>query len=237
MGTLQILEKTPSLAGLEPEILTRMASSATTRTLNRGELLWQAGDPAKSFTILRSGLVKVVRPAPKGRSAICGIFGPPESGGDLALLKDSPYPADAVVATESATIVQIPRAMMMEAMRQAPNLATSVAAGMWSKLSALHNKIDVLSAGSVEARLATLLIKLYEQFGDDFDDDTSKILVTLSRRELADLVSTSFETAIRVMSRWDREGVLETNSDGFTIHKLDVLRDVAGVGDSGETAA
>jgi CRP-like cAMP-binding protein len=127
--------------------------------------------------------------------------------------------------------------MVMEAMRHSPALASSIASGMWNKLAALHNKIDVLSAGSVEARLATLLVKLYEQFGDDFDDDTSKILVTLSRRELADLVSTSFETAIRVMSRWDREGVLETNADGFTIHNLNTLRDVAGIADSGESAA
>ncbi|MCA9595445.1 MAG: Crp/Fnr family transcriptional regulator [Myxococcales bacterium] len=237
MGTLQILAKAPSLSGLEPQILTRMASLATTRTLSRGEFLWQAGDPARTMTILRAGLVKVVRPTPKGRSAICGIFGPPESVGDLALLKDVPYPAGAVVATETATIVQIPRPMVMEAMRQSPALAASIASGMWNKLVALHNKIDVLSAGSVEARLATLLLKLYDQFGDEYYSETSKIPVTLSRRDLAELVSTSFETAIRVMSRWATEGVLETNTDGFTIHRLDTLREIAGIFDAGEPSA
>lgn len=234
MECLPILERTPALNGLDPVVLGRLATVSTTRTLRRGDYLWQAGDPARALTVLRAGLVKVVRPAPKGRSAICGIFGPPETVGDLALLKDIPYPADAVVATETATVIQVPRAAVMEAMRQHPELGASIACGMWNKLATLHTKIDVLSAGSVEARLATLLVKLYDQFGDDFDDGTSKILISLSRRELADLVSTSFETAIRVMSRWDREGILQTTPDGFTLNDLGALRQVAGIAETGD---
>jgi len=89
-------------------------------------------------------------------------------------------------------------------------------------------KREDLNGDKLRQNVATLLVKLYDQFGDDFDDDTSRIPVTLSRRELADLVSTSFETTIRVMSRWDREGVLETTPDGFTIHDLGALQAAGG---------
>ncbi|MBK7584449.1 MAG: winged helix-turn-helix domain-containing protein [Myxococcales bacterium] len=65
--------------------------------------------------------------------------------------------------------------------------------------------------------------------GDDFDDDTSEIPVALSRRELSELVSTSFETAIRVMTRWERDGVLETTERGFVIRRMSMLAEVAGV--------
>jgi CRP/FNR family transcriptional regulator len=80
----------------------------------------------------------------------------------------------------------------------------------------------------VEARLATLLLKLYQQFGDDFDDGVSRIAVPLSRQELADMVSTSFETAIRVFARWEREGFVETDADGFTLRNLDRLHELSG---------
>ncbi len=82
----------------------------------------------------------------------------------------------------------------------------------------------------MEARLATLLLKFYEQFGDDFDDGTSRIPVPLSRQELADLVSTSFETAIRVVTRWERAGVVTTDADGFTLKDLPALREASGLG-------
>ena len=113
----------------------------------------------------------------------------------------------------------------------------SLACSLHNKLSALHVKIEVLSAGSVEARLATLLLKLYDQFGDDFEDGTSTIPVALSRRELSDLVSTSFETAIRVMTRWEREKVVDTEAQGFTVHDLAQLREVAGNPDPVESQA
>lgn len=228
MGVLQVLERTPTLGGTPPEVLERMASLANTRSLSRGEQLWKAGDQPRAMVVIRSGLIKVVRSAPKGRSAICGLFGAPETVGDVALLKDVPYPADAVVVTDSASIIWIPKALVLEAMQKNPELGVSIACGMHSKMSALHDKIDVLSAGSVEARLATLLIKLYDQFGDDFDDGTSKVPVALSRRELADLVSTSFETAIRVMTRWEREGVVDTGDQGFTVRNLHALQKIAG---------
>jgi len=228
MGVREFIERAKALSGADPELLDRMAAVATTRTVARGEQLWRAGDPAKSLTVIKSGLIKVVRPAARGRASICGIFGPPDTVGDLAVLRGIPYPADAVVATESATVICIPGTLLTDPSTQSTPLAMSMACAMHTKLTALHDKVEVLSAGSVESRLATLLIKLYDRFGDDFDDGSSSIPVALSRRELAELVATSFETAIRVMTRWEREGVLDTTPNGFTVHKLDALRAAAG---------
>ena len=214
-----------------------MAAYASTHSFRRGEYVWQAGDAARSFTVIRNGLVKLVRSGPRGRSAICGLFGPPETVGDVAVLKGLPYPSDAAVATEQAHVIRIPREVVLEGTRKSPQLGVSLACSLHNKLSALHVKIDVLSAGSVEARLATLLLKLYDQFGDDFEDGTSTIPVALSRRELSDLVSTSFETAIRVMTRWEREKVVDTEAHGFTVHDLSQLREVAGNPESVESQA
>ena len=236
MGVREFIERAQALSGADSVLLDRMATSSTTRTLDRGELLWRAGDVAKSLTVIKSGLVKVVRPAARGRASICGIFGPPDTVGDLAVLRGIPYPADAVVATEHATVISIPSNLVTDPSGTGPQLAMSMACAMHTKLTALHDKVEVLSAGSVESRLATLLLKLYERFGDDFDDGSHSIPVALSRRELAELVATSFETAIRVMTRWEREGVLATTHHGFTLHKLEALR-AAGGGDGLEALA
>lgn len=227
MGLAQVLERAPSFAGVEPALLERLAGAATSRTLARGELLWKTGDAAEAFTVIRSGLVKLVRSGARGRAAICGLFGPPESVGDVAVLKGTAHGVDAIVATDSATVICIPREMIIGASQQNPQLGIAIAFGMHAKVAALHTKIDVLSAGSVESRLAMLLLRLYDQLGDDYEDGTSAIPVTLSRRELADLVSTSFETAIRVMTRWEREGVVTTEPTGFTVHDMDGLRSAA----------
>jgi CRP/FNR family transcriptional regulator len=43
------------------------------------------------------------------------------------------------------------------------------------------------------------------------------IPMTLSRQELADLTGTTIETAIRVMSRWNKQQVVQTEKEGFLI--------------------
>lgn len=198
-----------------------LARIASTRELERGAVLWEAGETPASFTVIQRGLFKIVRPLPNGREAIVGLFGPRESVGDVAVLQGIPYPAAAVVCSASARVIQIPRSELLGQMQRAPGLAISVNQSMGDRVHALHAKVEILSAGGVEARLASLLLDLAERFGDELDDDTLVIPLTLSRQELANLVSTTFETTVRVMSKWQKTGVIETSQEGF------LVRDVA----------
>ena len=49
----------------------------------------------------------------------------------------------------------------------------------------------------------------------------------LARQELADLTGTTIETAIRIMSRWQKEHVLLTEKDGFVVIDRDALEEIA----------
>jgi CRP/FNR family transcriptional regulator len=53
------------------------------------------------------------------------------------------------------------------------------------------------------------------------------IPLVLSRQELADMIGTTIETSIRIMSRWGKEGVVRTEKDGFTIVDRAALEAVA----------
>jgi len=222
----EFLRRSALFTGIDAALVERLAQVAVTRHYARADQLWRVGEAPHSLMFVKTGMVKLTRPAARGRTALCGLFGPPSCLGELVLVKGVPYQNAALAATASVTIVGIPRADALEALRHDAQLALNLFCNFEEKLSALHEKIDVLSAGSVEARLATLLLKLYERFGDDFDDGTSRIGVPLSRQELADMVSTSFETAIRVLSRWEREGIVRTDADGFTLSDLPRLAEL-----------
>jgi CRP-like cAMP-binding protein len=95
------------------------------------------------------------------------------------------------------------------------------------RVQALQAKVQILSAGGVEARLASLLLDLAERFGDELDDDTVVIPLALSRQDLANLVSTTFETTVRVMSRWQKAGWVQTTEDGFVLRNVEALAQAA----------
>lgn len=228
MTLVNVLQRTPSLAGIDPSELVRMASAASVRSLPRGAFVWRAGDMPLAMTVIRSGLLKISRVSGSGRVSLCGLFGAPESVGDVMLLRAAPYPADAIVATDVLSLISIPRELVLELISRCPALAISLTCSVHKKLASLHDKIEILGAGAVEARLATALLKLYAEFGDEHEDGTSFIPVALSRRELAELVSTSFETVIRIMSRWEQTGMLATHDRGFTLFELSELEAVSG---------
>ncbi len=237
MGVREVLQRTPAFARVEREVLNRLAQEAFSRSYARGQYLWHAGDRPQALTVVASGLVKVVRATPRGRAAICSLFGAPNTVGDLALINDIPYPAHALAVTARVGTIVIPREAALEALERSHRFALSLACTLEEKVSMLHEKIDVLSAGCVEARLATLLLKLYARYGDDFDDGTSRVAVILSRQDLADLVATSFETAIRVMTRWERDGIVSTDPDGFTLYRPNALQALSGLSSQGPIAA
>jgi len=228
MALKEFLARSPALEGASAGALSRIAAAATERVVERGQYSWRTGDVPVALTVVRSGLVKIVKSGQHGKRTICGLFGAPDTIGDAPVLQGAPFPADALVATPEVKRVDIPRDLLLRIAADEPQLGLSLARAVRQKLDTLMAKIDVLSAGSVEARLATLLVQLDERFGDELEDGTILVPVVLSRQELADLVATSFETAIRAMTRWERERVVATTPIGFSIVNRDELRRAAG---------
>ena len=79
---------------------------------------------------------------------------------------------------------------------------------------------------SAEAKAARLFLTLGERMGER-DGETFFIPMALSRQELADLLGVTLETAIRLMSRWQKEGVVLTERNGFRVPSRPALREFA----------
>lgn len=223
---VKVLERTPSLRGVSRQVIERFAENARTRQLHRRDALWKVGDPVHWFTVLKCGIVKVVRSGSSGRRIISSIVGAPDSVGEMGILKAEHYAVTALAATDVG-LIEIPRALVADALE-----VDDVLGHTQQLLKQLLCSIDVLSAGSVETRLATLLLSLYDRFGDDFEDGSAILPIPLNRQDLADLVSTTQETTIRIMSSWERRGLVGCAENGFSFRNLAELKSVAGHADS-----
>jgi CRP/FNR family transcriptional regulator len=57
--------------------------------------------------------------------------------------------------------------------------------------------------------------------------DGTFIALALSRQELADMIGTTIETSIRIMSRWGKADIVRTEKDGFVVVDRPALEAVA----------
>jgi CRP/FNR family transcriptional regulator len=210
---------------LTPEDRQRLAAVAALREFEKGALLFAEGDSSDFLYTVASGRVKVFKTTARGTDVILELFGPGDPVGAVAVYESRPYPATAV-ALEPTTCMLLPRRAFFALLEQHPTLVRGLLVGLTHRLVELTNRLAELSGGKIEARLARFFLKLAADIGQPRADGTF-IGIALSRQELADMIGTTIETAIRVMSRWGKDDIVRTEKDGFLVVKRDALETLA----------
>jgi len=216
-------EAVPILAPLTAEDRAAIAPLCEMRAFEKGETLFDEGQPALFIHFLFVGRVKIVKAAPD-RDLILEILGSGEPVGAVAAFENRPFPATAVALEPSGTI-SIPVREFFRLAEKRPEITRRLLAGLTMRLMALNRKLADMT-GPVDYRIARLFATLAERLGRKQPDGIF-VPLHLSRQEIADLVGTTVETAIRVMTRWHKEGLVETEREGFRIRRIEALRDFA----------
>ena len=200
---------------LTPEDRVRVADVSSIRNYERGDYVFSEGEPPDLMFTVLSGRVKMVRAIPGGKELILEILGPGDPLGAIAAYDNRPYPASAVAFEECACIATR-RAAFMGLLETCPSLVRGLLGGFSMRLIDLTRRLGEISGSRVEARFAQLFLKLGDRMGQP-EGGCVFVPLTLTRQDLADLAGTTMETSIRVMSRWNREGLVSTRPDGFLV--------------------
>lgn len=220
----------PMFSDLPGPLRARVEAFATLQSLEKGDELWHAGDAADSLCVVISGRVKVVRHAEQG-DVILEMFGPAETVGVVAVYNHIPYPATAI-AMEPTRLLRLSRRDWFDLIENDHAFARGLLLQMTRLNMGLTRKLAAMHGSRVPTRIAGLFLSLAQRLGRQTTEGT-EIPLALSRQEIAELVGTTIESAIRVMSRWNREGLLVTGRDRFVIPDRDKLRAAANVEDDG----
>ncbi len=212
---------------LSPPEKSRLAPACRVAVHARGDVLFHEGDRPDDFLFVVLGCVKVVRAGP-GRSAIVAVVGRGDPVGVVAAFESQPYPASAVVLAPT-TVLHVPEREFLAAVDKHPELVRQILRVSMRRQFETARRIAEMT-GPVEDRLARVLLGLAERHGRK-EGGAVELALPLHRQDLADLAGTTVETAIRVMSRWAKEGVVATRDDGFTLLRPAELEELARGGD------
>ena len=214
------LRTLPMFRGLGAEVQAQLAAIASLRDYHRGDFLWHEGDDSDHLTLIVKGRVKIVREAAAG-DVILEIFGEGEPVGSIAVYNYMPYPASAV-ALEDVSILALPRRDYFELLDRQPEFARGIIRELTRLVVSLTRKVAEARGQRVDVRIAQLFLALGDRMGKEIEGGV-EIPLQLSRQEIADLVGTTVESAIRVMSRWGREGLVVTKEKGFFVPSREKL--------------
>jgi len=217
----QALRTASLYRGLSEEDRQRLAEVALVRSWEKGETIFNEGDPSDFLLTVLVGRVKIVKLQPSGKEVILEIFGPGDPLGTVVAYEGRPFPASAI-ALESTSCLLVRRGPFFGLLEKHPSLVRGLLSAFTRRIVELAQRIPEVAGARVETRFAHLFLKLADRVGQARGTSVF-IPMALSRQELADLTGTTIETCIRLMSRWSKEGVIDTEKDGFVLIDRAVL--------------
>ena len=209
------LQQDPLFQGLDTAQLREVLGAARERKVQRGSFLFHQGDPASALYVLVSGQVRMLQVTSEGQQVLLRIITPGETFGGIAVLENTTYPASAQAARDCAVLTWDGETLA-RLMERFPRMALNALRLLASRLQELQDRYRELATQRVERRVAQALLRLTRQTGRKVEDGVL-IDFPLSREDLAELAGTTLYTVSRILSRWEREGLIETGRQRILI--------------------
>ncbi|HSA60292.1 MAG TPA: Crp/Fnr family transcriptional regulator [bacterium] len=206
LGVLCSLDK----AGLE-----ECSEHKTTNQYKKGQVIFYEGNQSYGLYCIFAGRVKLYKTGVDGRQQIVRIAGPGDLLGYRSLFAEEPYAATAEVL-EDATICCVDRNAFFPLLSKNPQLSLNIIRKLARELRDAEDLATSIAHRSVRERMAELLLMLKETYGKPVKSGV-RIDLQLSREEMADMIGVTQETAIRLLSEFKKDGLIDVKERDITV--------------------
>ena len=221
---MEKLGMVPFFQSLDSESLQQVNGKFSASHFASGQSIYYEGEKATLLRVVVYGAVKLIRHTDDGREILVDLLKPGEYFGSLNALGEDTY-SETAIAQSDACIMSIGNREFRAVMNSNPTVAVAVLDVTAEKLNTAREQIHHLTSLSVEKRIAHILLKLSDKFGEE--KEVGLLLqLPLSRKDLADMAGTSTETASRIMSRFQQDGIITSGRQWVAVQNPDALSDV-----------
>jgi CRP/FNR family transcriptional regulator, polysaccharide utilization system transcription regulator len=208
-----IVREFSSLKALNKEELLKIADCKSSYTIKKGEAIFTEGENVNGIFCVKDGVCKLTKLSPNGNDQIIKLITRGELLGQRSMISDEPVNLTAV-ALEDMEVCFIPKTEVMGFFNDNNKFSLNVMKTICGDLKEADDHLVAMAQKSVRQRLAETLIYLEDTFGANAD---KSIKVKLSREELAGMVGTATESCIRLLSEFNKTGLILLAGKSITI--------------------
>lgn len=192
--------------------------NSITRSMEEGGFFFFQGDPAHYLYVLTSGQAKLLQTSTSGQQVNLRVIYPWQMFGALGAVRaEATYPASAQTL-EDSTALAIKSEFLHEMITTRPHLSFDLMNLMTSYIQEMQSRYRELATERVEQRVANALVRLAGQAGVKSSKEAG-IELSFSRQEVAEMTGSTLYTVSRLLSEWERQGIIETGRERIRILK------------------
>ena len=190
----------------------------------KNEVIYREGDQPDNLLCLLSGKVKIYREGLGGRCLTNRVLRSVQYFGYRASMAGEPYVTSAS-AFEESTIAIVPMRSLFHLMQNNTSLCHFFMHALAVDLGKADQRIVSITQKHIRGRLAETLLDLLDVYGYDHDGKTLDLHIT--REDMANLSNMTTSNAIRTLSTFAAEGLVEVHGRYIKLLDLNALQQIS----------
>lgn len=204
----ELLLGTELFADLSPDALDRVVASAVSRSLQRGDVVFEEGATPDHLYVVEDGRIAIASRSIDGRESVFALMERGELFGEMGLLDGLGRSAEAR-ALESSRITEIPYQPVREVFEDNPKLLWGVVALLAGRLRSMDSALADSVFLDVTGRTAKRLLEMSGE-QDEFQ-------LPVTQEELAGMVGASRERINKAIASFVRLGWIDQSDRRYAI--------------------
>ena len=210
-----VVRQLNSLNELSKEELIRISACKTTKNIKKGEVLFDEGEYINGVFCIKSGVCKITKMSNNGRDQIIKLIKKGDLLGERSLITNEAANLRAT-ALNDLEVCFIPKDEIVKDLKSNNNFTMSMLKNFATSLKEADDVIVDMAQKTVKQRLAETLLHLHKQYKKEEGDSLD---IQLSREDIANIIGTATESAIRLLSGFKKEGFINLKGKEIFILK------------------
>jgi CRP/FNR family transcriptional regulator, polysaccharide utilization system transcription regulator len=210
------------------EEVEHLSEMKTCNMYRKGQIVFHENAMPIGLYCIYEGNVKISKQNSNGREQIMRIAAPGDFLGYRSLVAHRPY-ADTAIALEDTTICLLPKSEFFNLMQHNKKFYEALLQRICKDADDMEAKLGNIAYKPVRGRIAEALVLLAGK--NHQQKPKADSYINLTREDLASLVGTVKETAIRTISEFKDENLIEIDKRRIKILNLDKLLHISNLYD------
>jgi len=192
-------------------------------SFEQGELICSQGDPSQYLYVLVKGKIKISTTSPEGKTLILSFKTPLEVIGDVEYVRGIDF-INTVEAVSSVMMIGIHYRWLKNYGKDHSPLLQFLLDIITKKFTIKSTSLSFNLMYPVEVRLASYLLSV----SFDESDSLCNVQLSISIKDAANLIGTSYRHLNRVIAQFCKEGLVERNNGFILVKDREGLSAIAG---------
>jgi CRP-like cAMP-binding protein len=193
------------------------------KKINKKETVFREGDSINAVYLLESGKIKLSKINEDGKELITELLTSGDYFGYVSVFNEK-FHSETATVMEDSEICIIPKSEFMTLVESNSQVAAMFFKLLSKNLEIKEQELIDLAYNTVRKRVADSLLKLKDTYKTD---NSGKFSIAISRGDIASIVGTAKESAIRFLSEFKDEGIIDIKGSTITILDEKALKNSA----------